>query len=94
MPRPWNFSTTATSWQQSPLNDRRAFRSPCHSQRQHGAWLNPQVVQLQAAGLIKDQVHLLDLLEVGLIDTSWYDRFPSLLGARLRQLIETRDREA
>lgn len=43
---------------------------------------------------LKDQVHLLDLLEVGLIDASWCDRFPAALAARLRQLIETRDREA
>ena len=43
---------------------------------------------------LKDQVHLLDLLEVGLIDASWCDRFPARLGARLRELIETRDREA
>ena len=43
---------------------------------------------------LKDQVHLLDLLEVGLIDPSWCDRFPARLCARLRELIETRDREA
>ena len=43
---------------------------------------------------LKDQVHLLDLLEVGLIDASWADRFPAPLTARLTQLIETREREA
>jgi hypothetical protein len=43
---------------------------------------------------LKDQVHLLDLLEVGLIDASWGDCFPAELCARLEQLIETRDREA
>jgi hypothetical protein len=43
---------------------------------------------------LKDQVHLLDLLEVGLIDQSWCSRFPAELSARLTQLIETRDREA
>ena len=37
----------------------------------------------------KDQVHLLDMLEVGLIDASWTVRFSVQLGARLRQLIET-----
>jgi len=42
---------------------------------------------------LKDQVQLLDLLEVGLIDASWCDRFPAALCARLRELIETRDRE-
>jgi hypothetical protein len=43
---------------------------------------------------LKDQVHLLDLLEVGLIDGTWCGRFPPQLSARLKQLIETRDREA
>jgi hypothetical protein len=43
---------------------------------------------------LKDQVHLLDLLEVGLIDATWCGRFPPPLSARLQQLIETRDREA
>jgi len=43
---------------------------------------------------LKDQVHLLDLLEVGLIDGTWCGRFPPALAARLKQLIDTRDREA
>ncbi len=42
---------------------------------------------------LKDQVHLLDLLEVGLIDGTWCSRFPAELSARLQQLIETRERE-
>lgn len=43
---------------------------------------------------LKDKVHLLDLLEVGLIDESWCDRVPPELGARLRELIDSSDREA
>jgi hypothetical protein len=39
----------------------------------------------------KDQVHLLDLLGVGLIDQSWVARFPPELGARLQHLIDTPD---
>ena len=42
---------------------------------------------------LKDRVHLLDLLEVGLIDESWCDRFPLELGARLHEIIESPDRE-
>jgi hypothetical protein len=37
----------------------------------------------------KDQVHLQDMLEVGLIDESWVSRLPAELGSRLRHLIET-----
>jgi hypothetical protein len=37
----------------------------------------------------KDQVHLLDMLEVGLIDASWKHRFPPQLADRLQQLIDT-----
>lgn len=41
----------------------------------------------------KDQVHLLDLLGVGLIDESWCKSLPPELAARLKELIETRDDE-
>jgi hypothetical protein len=37
----------------------------------------------------KDQVHLQDMLEVGLIDASWKTRMGTELGARLQQLIDT-----
>jgi hypothetical protein len=36
-----------------------------------------------------DKVHLRDMLEVGLIDSSWPQRFPSELGERLQHLINT-----
>lgn len=36
----------------------------------------------------KDQVHLLDMLGVGLIDASWPPRFPAELAARLQTLID------
>jgi hypothetical protein len=36
----------------------------------------------------KDRMHLRDLADVGLIDANWYDRFPSELASRLRELIE------
>jgi len=42
---------------------------------------------------LQDKLHLLDLLDVGLIDASWCDRVPSALAARLREVIESRDRE-
>jgi len=42
---------------------------------------------------LKDQVHVLDLLEVGLIDETWCGRFPAQLAARLKHLIDTRHRE-
>jgi len=37
----------------------------------------------------KDQVHLLDMLGVGLIDSSWVAKLPPALGERLRELLET-----
>ncbi len=36
----------------------------------------------------KDQMHLLDLLEVGLIDGTWCARFPPEFAARLQELID------
>jgi hypothetical protein len=37
----------------------------------------------------KDRTHLRDMLEVGLIDTTWTARFEPALAARLQQLIDT-----
>jgi len=39
----------------------------------------------------KDQVHILDLLGVGLIDASWLSRFPPELSNRLKQILDTPD---
>lgn len=39
----------------------------------------------------KDRTHLRDMLEIGLIDETWLDRFPPELSARLRSLIDTPD---
>jgi hypothetical protein len=37
----------------------------------------------------KDRTHLRDLLEVGLIDTTWVGHLPAELGARLQQILDT-----
>ena len=42
---------------------------------------------------LKDKVHLLDLLEMGLLDGSWCGRLPAELAARLGEVMETRERE-
>lgn len=39
----------------------------------------------------KDQVHLLDMLDVGLIDRAWLDRVPAELRERLRELLDNPD---
>jgi len=39
----------------------------------------------------KDQVHLLDMIEVGLLDRSWLDRLPSELAGRLQELLDNPD---
>jgi Uncharacterised nucleotidyltransferase len=43
---------------------------------------------------LKDKVHLLDMLEVGLIDESWCGRVPPELAARLKELVDQREGEA
>ena len=40
---------------------------------------------------LKDRVHLLDMIEVGLLNDSWITRFPEPLGERLKLLIENPD---
>jgi hypothetical protein len=39
----------------------------------------------------KDQVHVLDLIDVGLVDQSWTNRFPPELGQRLQELVDSPD---
>ncbi len=40
---------------------------------------------------LKDRVHLLDMIEVGLLNNGWISRFPEPLGERLRVLLENPD---
>jgi hypothetical protein len=37
----------------------------------------------------KDQVHVLDMIEVGLIDASWCDKLPAELAQRLQAILDT-----
>ena len=37
----------------------------------------------------RDKTHVRDMLEIGLIDTTWPARFPPDLAARLQSLIDT-----
>ena len=39
----------------------------------------------------KDQVHIQDLIDVGLIDKTWPARFPAELAARLQHILDTPD---
>lgn len=39
----------------------------------------------------KDQVHLLDMISIGIIDASWLDRFSPVLRDRLQQLLDDPD---
>src|SRR5260370_1288963 len=39
----------------------------------------------------KDQVHILDMIGVRLIDSSWLMKFPPALAERLKQIIDTPD---
>lgn len=36
----------------------------------------------------KDQVHVLDMIEVGLVDETWLDRLPPELSERLKELLD------
>jgi hypothetical protein len=36
----------------------------------------------------KDQMHLLDMIDVGLLDASWCGRFPPALATRLKELLD------
>jgi hypothetical protein len=53
--------------------------------------LEPLVRMKLTSFRLKDRVHLLDLLEVGLIDASWCRRFPGELATRLQHLLDNPD---
>jgi len=40
---------------------------------------------------LKDRVHLLDMIHVGLIDRAWLDRYPEPLRSRLQDLLDNPD---
>jgi hypothetical protein len=40
----------------------------------------------------KDQVHIQDMIDVGLIDESWLSRVPAALAPRLKELLDDQDR--
>jgi hypothetical protein len=62
------------------------------AQRHNNLWIVTleSLVQMKLTAFRrKDQVHLEDLLELGLIDASWCTKFPPELAARLQHLIDT-----
>jgi hypothetical protein len=50
--------------------------------------LEPLVRMKLTAHRLKDQVHLQDLIGVGLIDATWPHRFPRLLAERLQRVLD------
>jgi len=53
--------------------------------------LKPLVTMKLTSFRRKDQVHLLDMIEVGLIDRTWLDRLPPELAVRLQELLDNPD---
>jgi hypothetical protein len=53
--------------------------------------LEPLVRMKLTSYRLKDQVHILDMIDVGLIDASWPPRFPPPLDARLQELLDNPD---
>jgi hypothetical protein len=52
----------------------------------------PALVRMKLiSNRLKDKVHLLDLIGVGLIDATWPARFPPPLGDRLQELLDNPD---
>ncbi len=61
------------------LNDVRAIK------------LEPLVRMKLTSHRLKDRVHVLDMISVGLIDGSWLDRFSGVLRERLQELLANPD---
>jgi hypothetical protein len=50
--------------------------------------LEPLVKMKLTSFRLKDRVHLLDMIDVGLVDSSWTSRLPKELAERLQQLLD------
>ena len=50
--------------------------------------LEPLVAMKLTSFRLKDRVHLIDMIDVGLIDESWPSRFPAELSTRLKELLD------
>jgi hypothetical protein len=72
--------------QPAPLVDEVDTSGPFHV-----VDLEPLVRMKLTSYRLKDQVHLLDMISVGLIDNSWPSRFPAELAARLQLLLDNPD---
>jgi hypothetical protein len=57
----------------------------------HVVDIEPLVRMKLTSYRLKDKVHLLDMIHVGLIDDSWPKRFSSELGSRLQLLLDIPD---
>lgn len=53
--------------------------------------LEPLVQMKLTSYRLKDRVHLLDMINIGLIDASWPGRFPNELATRLQTLLDNPD---
>jgi hypothetical protein len=53
--------------------------------------LEPLVVMKLTSYRLKDRVHLLDMIEVGIVDDTWLPRLPAELAARLKELLDNPD---
>jgi hypothetical protein len=53
--------------------------------------LEPLVRMKLTSYRLKDRVHLLDMIDVGLIDASWPTRYPAELAGRLQSLLDNPD---
>ena len=76
-------------------NDRHDYVLPAPGVEETTDFGGFQVLSLEALVRMKltsfrrkDQVHLLDLIDVGLVDETWPDRFPPKCKARLQELLE------
>ena len=53
--------------------------------------LEPLVVMKLTSFRDKDRTHLRDMIDVGLVDSTWFPRLPAELAARLKELLDNPD---
>ena len=77
---------------------REEYLAPVPSVEEYEFVKNMRTIKLEALVRMKltsyrrkDQVHILDMISVGLLDESWLSRFSPELGERLKELIDNPD---
>jgi hypothetical protein len=92
--RPWDAVHLFIADERCVPNDEEPLPSIADRVKIQSVWTLPLEVLVRMKLIVfrlKDRVHLRDMMDVGLIDAGWLERFPPQLSARLKELLDDPD---